>query len=641
MASVKKASPSQANGGADHVAEVAHHPRPQQAELEGEDRAAHGAEGEQDAAHLRPALGQDEAGRIAPEAAPVGDEDDGGEGHAERGDDDVPAQAHRHLVSGGEQRVGGEDLEHRCQPPMREHRLRPRRSAATGENGGVTGDGDVVPLTEAGGLDRSVIGAKAASLVQLVALGLPTPPAFVVTTGVWRAHRRDGHLPDGVLAAIDAAVAGLERSTGRRFGGVVDPLLLSVRSGSSVSMPGMLDTVLDVGFGPGTRAALAAVVDDAFARRCHQRFLAGWAAVVPGGEVPADPRDQLVGAVIGVLRSWDNERARAYRQRHGIDDGLGTAVVVQAMVFGDRSPASGTGVAFSRDPDTGRPGLCGDFLPGAQGTDVVAGTHDPQPVRALADVAPDALAELEAAVATLEEATGDMVDVEFTVEDATLHLLQHRPGPRAAAAAVRIAVDLVDDGVIPVDEALRRVSAEQLARAASPTVAPGAPGLLGTGVGACPGVAAGAVCLSPDHVAVHDGPVVLVRHETSPDDIHGMTASAGLLTAHGGLVSHAALVARELDLPRGGRRRGPGDRRARRHRHARRDGPARRRCHHRRRRLGAGARRHRAGDPVRPRPAPGPPPRLARGHGGRGGGGGRTDLNAGVPPEGRRKFWSR
>lgn len=430
----------------------------------------------------------------------------------------------------------------------------------------MTGDSGVVPLTEAAGRDRSVIGAKAASLVQLAQLGLCTPPAFVVTTDVWRAHRRDGRLPDAVVAAIDEAVAELEARTGRHFGGDVDPLLLSVRSGSAASMPGMLDTILDVGFGPGTRAGLAAAVDDAFARRCHRRFLAGWAAVVLGRRVAADsdlddlaasiggglppaPRDQLIEAVMAVLRSWENERAHAYRDRHGIDHELGTAVVVQAMVFGDRGPASGTGVAFSRDPDTGLPGLCGDFLPGAQGSDVVAGTHDPLPVAALAEVSPDAFVELEAAMAALEGATRDMVDVEFTVEVGTLHLLQHRPGPRAAAAAVRIAVDLVDAGVLTVDEALQRVTAEQLAHAARSTVAADAPDLLGTGVGACPGVARGEVCLSPDHVSVHEAPVVLVRNETSPDDVHAMTASAGLLTAHGGLVSHAALVARELDLP--------------------------------------------------------------------------------------------
>ena len=429
----------------------------------------------------------------------------------------------------------------------------------------MTGDEGVVPLTHAAGLDRSLIGGKGTSVVQLAALGLRTPPGFVVTTDVWRAHRAGGRLPDAAAAAIGAQVRRLEQITGRRFGGDADPLLMSVRSAPVASMPGMLDTILDVGFGPGTRPALAAGVDDGFARRCHGRFLAGWAAVVlgeppEGGDVdelvdrlgdrvPTDTGQQLLDAVAAVLGSWDNERARAYRDHHAIDHEPGTAVVVQAMVFGDLGPASGTGVALSRDPDTGEPGLCGDFLPGAQGADVVAGTHATQPLAALADVAPDALAELRAAVATLEAATGDMVDVEFTVEEGTLHLLQHRPGPRAAAAAVRIAVDLVDAGAITVEQAVGRVTTAQLAFAARPTVAPGAPDLLATGLGACPGVATGEVCLHADHVADHGAPVVLVRRETSPDDVHGMVASVGLLTARGGGVSHAALVARELDLP--------------------------------------------------------------------------------------------
>ena len=428
------------------------------------------------------------------------------------------------------------------------------------------GERGVVTLAEAAGLDRSVIGGKATSLVQLVELGLRVPPAFVVTTDVCRTFLRDGHLGADAAEAIDDALSGLEEATGRSFGGSAEPLLLSVRSGAGESMPGMMDTVLDVGFGPGTRAALAAGDGEAFARSCHLRFLTGFAAVVLhrsvpptadpdelaaalAGDVPAHPRQQLLDAVGAVFRSWDNDRARAYRDHHGMGHDLGTAVVVQAMVFGNRGTASGSGVAFSRDPNTGEPGLYGDFLPGAQGPDVVAGTHDPLPVTALGDLSPDALVELEAAVIGLEATTGDMVDVEFTVEDGTLHLLQHRAGPRAAAAAVRIAVDLVDGGVITVEEACARVTPAQLGLAARASVAPGAPGLLATGLGASPGVAVGEVCLSPDHVTEHDGPVVLVRPETSPDDVRGMTVSAGLLTARGGLVSHAARVARELDLP--------------------------------------------------------------------------------------------
>jgi pyruvate, orthophosphate dikinase len=424
----------------------------------------------------------------------------------------------------------------------------------------------VLALADAAGLDRALIGGKAASLVELTGLGLRVPPAFVITTEVWRDHRATGHLAATTVRAIDDAVAGLEAATGRRFGGTADPLLLSVRSGGAASMPGMMDTLLDVGFGPGTRAALAATADDGFARRCHARFLAGYATVVLGtdvpgsddpdalaaalaGRIPDDPEAQLRAAVEAVLRSWDNERAQAYREHQGIDHDLGTAVVVQAMVFGDRGPASGSGVAFSRHPDTGAPGLCGDFLPGAQGPDVADGGHRPLAIDALARIAPRAFADLERAIARIEALERDLVDVELTVEEGDLYLLQHRPGARAAAAAVRVAVDLVDEGWLSVAEAIGRVPPAQLALASRATVAPRAGEPLATGLGACPGVAVGEVCLSADHVAEHGGPVVLVRAETSPEDVVGMTASAGVLTAKGGLVSHAALLARELDLP--------------------------------------------------------------------------------------------
>jgi pyruvate, orthophosphate dikinase len=430
----------------------------------------------------------------------------------------------------------------------------------------VTGQHGVVPLAEAAGLDRSAIGGKAASLVELVGLGLRVPPAFVVTSDVCRSFLRDGKLAPGVTLAVREALSRLEAATGRSLGAATDPLLVSVRSGAGDSMPGMMDTVLDVGFGPGTRAALAARGGEDFARSCHRRFLTGYAGVVLqrslpsttdpaelaavlAGEVPDDPFEQLLAAVGAVFRSWNNPRARAYRDHYGMDHDVGTAVVVQAMVFGNRGTGGGSGVAFSRDPNTGEPGLYGDFLPGAQGADVVAGSHDPLPVAALGDVSSEALAELDAAVAAIEAATGDMVDVEFTVQDGTLYVLQHRAGPRAAAAAVRIAVDLVDAGAITVQDALARVTPAQLSHAARPCVAPDAPALLATGLGASPGVAVGEVCFSPDHVTDHAGPVVLVRPETAPDDVHGMTGSAGLLTARGGLVSHAALLARELDLP--------------------------------------------------------------------------------------------
>lgn len=408
-------------------------------------------------------------------------------------------------------------------------------------------DAGVVRVARAGDLDPSLVGAKAASLARMLALGLRVPPAFVVTTDVGRRVLRTGHLPEATVEAIRAAVADLEVATGRRFGGD-DPLLVSVRSGAATSMPGMMDTLLDVGFAPGTLDALAERAGEAFARSCHARFLAGWSSTVPG-PVPGDPHDQLIAAIEAVFGSWGNERAHAYRDRHGIDHELGTAVVVQAMVFGNRGAGSGSGVVSSRNPSTGAPEPCGDLLVDAQGEDVVAGAHHPRPVADLAARWPDVDAELRDAVARIEADTRDMVDVEFTIEDGTLHLLQSRVGARAAAAAVRVAVDLVDEGVITVDEAVERVGDAQLHHASRPTVAPHAPDLLAVGLGACPGVATGAVCLSPSHVTSHDGPVVLVRRETSPGDIQGMVASAGVLTASGGLVSHAALVARELDLP--------------------------------------------------------------------------------------------
>ncbi len=430
----------------------------------------------------------------------------------------------------------------------------------------MTAGTGVVSLAEVAGLDLATVGGKAASLAQLVQLGLRVPPAFVLTTDVWRAIEVGGAIPEGTVGAIDAAVADLEAATGRGFGVGDHPLLLAVRSGAAVAMPGMMDTVLDVGFGPGTRAALAAHHGERFARSCHARFLHGYGTVVLGASlpdtddpdelatllvhrVPAEPRRQLLDAVAAVFRSWDNERARAYRGDRGIDHDLGTAVVVQAMVFGNRGTASGSGVASSRDPGTGAPGMCGDFLPASQGTDVVDGAHRSRPLAELASVSPGAHADLAGALQAIETAARDLVEVEFAVEDGELQVLQFRPGARAAAAAVRIAVDLVDEGVIDVAEALERVSSAQLELAARPAVAPDAGDLIGSGLGACPGVATGAICLSPDHVADHDGPVILVRHETSPRDVHGLTASAGALTARGGLVSHAALVARELDLP--------------------------------------------------------------------------------------------
>ena len=431
----------------------------------------------------------------------------------------------------------------------------------------------VLDLDERCPADREVIGGKARSLLGMLELGLRVPPAFVVTTHACRDFLATGDLDAGLAAEIDAAMQRLETRTGRRFGDPTDPLLVSVRSGAATSMPGMMDTILNLGMNSEVERGLAALTTPSFAAACHARFTSGFADVVHGVragdgldaaaiavelgsvgvEVPADPREQLMAAVRAVFRSWNNDRAQAYRDRRGIDHDAGTAVVVQLMVFGNRGANSGTGVVFSRNPNTGEPGLHGDFLLDAQGDDVVAGTHATLPISALGETMPAIGDELTQAVGRIEQSTRDMVDVEFTVDDGILYFLQSRVGKRAAPAAVRIAVDLVDEGMITVDEALQRVSDAQMQHAARPGVAIGGPDPLASGLGACPGVATGEICLSADEaldIADPDTrPVILVRRETSPDDVHGMMASSGVVTALGGSVSHAALVARELDIP--------------------------------------------------------------------------------------------
>jgi pyruvate,orthophosphate dikinase len=364
-------------------------------------------------------------------------------------------------------------------------------------------------------------GGKAAGLGLMVGLGLRVPPGFVITTTACREVRATGELPADLAVQVDAALARLGARCGWTLGDPTAPRAVAVRSGAPVSMPGMMDTVLDID-------------------------VSG-----PGG-------DHLREAIVAVARSWDGPRAVAYRRLQGIEDEPGTAVVVQAMVGAapghrEPDPASGAGVAFSRDPTTGTPGLCGDYLPGGRGDDVVGGARITLPLDALAAASPDAHSELAEGVAAVERALRDLVDVEFVVDRGTVHFLQCRVGTRAAAAAVRIAVDLVDEGVLEIPEAVDRVSAGQLALAARPVVdLRRAPEPIARGIGASPGVATGRICLSPDRVdamAVGGDGVVLVRTETSPADLAGMASATGLLTTSGGLVSHAAVVARDLDLP--------------------------------------------------------------------------------------------
>jgi pyruvate,orthophosphate dikinase len=400
----------------------------------------------------------------------------------------------------------------------------------------------------------AIVGGKAANLgVMARDLGLPVPPGFAITTATCRAYLGDGW-PDGLDDELRARMAEVEAAVGRRFGDPADPLLVSARSGAPVSMPGMMDTILDLGLNDATEAGLArASGSDAFARGCRERFVATFRASA-GGDPPPDPWDQLRAAIEAVFRSWNADRAVAYRRTEGIPDDLGTAVTVQAMVFGNRGQASATGVLFTRNPATGEPTLYGDVLFDAQGEEVVAGTHRTEPIGALDDRLPDVAAELRRHAATLERHYADLCDIEFTVEEGRLWLLQVRVGKRSPQAALRIAVDMAEDPDFPLarDEAVRRVR-PLLADPPRTTSARGSflvP--IATGLGASPGIATGPIVTSPDAAlesAEAGTPPILVRAETSPDDVHGIARAAGILTSRGGLASHAAVVARGWGIP--------------------------------------------------------------------------------------------
>ncbi|MEU0162740.1 pyruvate, phosphate dikinase [Streptomyces sp. NPDC006261] len=437
-----------------------------------------------------------------------------------------------------------------------------------------------------------VLGGKAYGLVVLQRLGLPVPPGFVITTQACRAFLRTGELPSGLDAQLADAVAGLEAATHRRLGGPQRPLAVSVRSGGSVSMPGMMSTVLNLGLTTGATAALADETGDLrFALDSRLRFLTSFAAGVAGvgpeslaavdralagqdpdpsrladaiGEVerliadrsgdtvPEDATRQVELAVAAVFSSWNTPRAKTYRELHGIPHDLGTAVTVQAMVFGNRDGRSGTGVAFSRDPNTGEHVPFGEALFGRQGEDVVSGTSLTEPLDELAVREPEVWTGLLSALARLEEHYRDACYVEFTFEAGELWILQVRPGKFVGRAAVRVAVDLAEAGTITREEALLRVAPQHLPQARTPRITGIEPGDLFTrGLGASPGVAVGRVATTADSAArmAAGGPVVLVRPETSPLDMHGLAAAAGVVTARGGPTSHAAVVARSMGKP--------------------------------------------------------------------------------------------
>jgi len=464
----------------------------------------------------------------------------------------------------------------------------------------------VYRFAEGGASMADLLGGKGANLAEMVRLGLPVPPGFTISTEACRRYYRgDRQLPSGLWDEIRALLGEMEQVMGRGFGATDKPLLVSVRSGSRHSMPGMMDTVLNLGLNDETARALALETGDRrFALDAYRRFIQIFAKVVlradpepfeealaearerggvasdaeldeealawtvdrfleiaasgAGRPFPDDPWEQLQSAVLAVFDSWNSRRAIAYRRHHEIPDDLGTAVNVQAMVFGNRGWDSGTGVAFSRSPATGERRLYGEYLANAQGEDIVSGARTPHPIEELAREMPVIHQELAAAAELLERHHRDVQDIEFTIESGRLYVLQTRSAKRTAAAAVKTAVDMVGEGLIGRDEALRRVPAADLAQLLLPRFPVSAKRralsegrLMARGLNASPGAATGAAVFDADAAVNASGgrPVILVRRETSAEDVHGIIAAAAVLTARGGITSHAAVVTRGLGKP--------------------------------------------------------------------------------------------
>ncbi|MGD9659761.1 MAG: pyruvate, phosphate dikinase [Porticoccaceae bacterium] len=433
-------------------------------------------------------------------------------------------------------------------------------------------DGQLLP-------DKKLIGGKAWSIAWMKTMDLPVPPAFVISTKACLGYLANNAFPDGLDTEIKNQMAWLEGQLDRHFGGADKPLLLSVRSGAAISMPGMMDTVLNLGINDVTEKALAEETGNPqFARDTHRRFYELYSAIVLkipgieldpdqtpqdwrvkieslGGKIPESVNEQLRETVLAVFNSWNTRRAKRYREHNGIAHDLGTAVTVQAMVFGNLDDRSGTGVLFSRNPLTGENVPYGEYLPKAQGEDVVSGKFTPLPLDAMKEFAAESYSQLLAAASKLETANQDAQDIEFTVQQGTLYLLQARSAKRAPAAAVRMAVEMVAEGLIDEAVALTRVTAEQVRTLLLPRLADGAAvnaPLLVTGEGACPGVAFGTVVSDSDEAeqrAKKGEKIILARKTTSPDDVHGMIAACGVITEMGGSTSHAAVVSRALGRP--------------------------------------------------------------------------------------------
>jgi pyruvate,orthophosphate dikinase len=403
------------------------------------------------------------------------------------------------------------------------------------------------------------IGGKAWGVNRMRSLGLPVPPAFVVTTHACREYYANGRaVHDGLWAQIVEHMKWLEEVTGRRFGGAHRPLLVSVRSGAARSMPGMMDTILNLGINAAVEAALAAETGDArYAADTHRRFVEQYRKVVLGGRaepVPADPWAQLRAAVAAVFASWHSPRARVYRHNRNLPDDGCTAVTIQAMVFGNLDERSGTGVLFSRNPITGEPHAWGEWLTRAQGEEVVSGHHTPRTLEALREQMPEVNDELMRATAMLEADACDIEDIEFTVESGRLWLLQSRVAKRSPQAAVRAAVAFAEEGLISKEEAVRRLGVDQVRQLPALQLAQQAAEQrpLAVGEPACPGVASGGVVTDTEEAearARRGEDVILARATTSPDDLPGIIAARGLMTEQGGSTSHAAVVSRELGRP--------------------------------------------------------------------------------------------
>jgi len=402
---------------------------------------------------------------------------------------------------------------------------------------------------------KALVGGKAANLyVMATKLGMTVPPAFTISTAACNAYLANGW-PDGLEDEMRHHVVRIEQQIGRRFGDPADPLLVSVRSGAPISMPGMMDTILNLGLNDATEAGLARVSGDpAFAADCHARFKKVYADIVGVSVVPEDPWEQLRGAVEAVFRSWNSDRARAYRAHEGISDTLGTGVTVQIMVFGNRGADSGTGVLFTRNPATGENVLYGDIMFSAQGEDVVAGTHKTEPISCLDERMPEVATELRRNAAVLERYWADCCDIEFTIEQRKVWMLQVRIGKRSPQAALRMAVEMGQSPDFPLTKAaaVKRVAALLVDPPTNVTGRTDVGPALATGLPASPGIACGEIALTPEaavEVADAGRKVILVRAETSPDDVHGMARAAGILTTTGGLASHAAVVARGWGIP--------------------------------------------------------------------------------------------